>query len=186
MRYWILRWILLVELVQLPTKWYPFHTHLPQIENESFFGLQSILILFSKILRSFFVTVNTSVLAFSFIMLLKSAASGLMASFSKGGRVVQTIAGPQARMALSTTTQQQASSSWGASSALPNRRAYSSTTAVKAGEMDSMETGTKKYMSLYPEGSTDGSLRLGNIVPDFSCSTTLGDWESFHEWKKGE
>jgi hypothetical protein len=122
------------------------------------------------------------------IMLLKSAASGLMTSFSKGGRVVQTIAGAQARMALSNTTQQQASSSWGAPSALflNNRRAYSSTTAVKAGEMDSMETGTKKYMSLYPEGSTDGSLRLGNIVPDFSCSTTLGDWESFHEWKKGE
>jgi hypothetical protein len=29
-------------------------------------------------------------------------------------------------------------------------------------------------------------LRLGNIVPDFSCSTTHGEWDSFHEWKKGE
>jgi hypothetical protein len=29
--------------------------------------------------------------------------------------------------------------------------------------MDDMETGTKMYMSLYPEGSTDGALRLGNM-----------------------
>jgi len=28
--------------------------------------------------------------------------------------------------------------------------------------------------------------RLGNIVPDFSCETTQGSWESFHEWKKGK
>lgn len=39
-------------------------------------------------------------------------------------------------------------------------------------------------MSLYPEGSTDGALRLGNIVPDFSCDTTHGKWDSFLEWKK--
>jgi hypothetical protein len=52
--------------------------------------------------------------------------------------------------------------------------------------MDHMETGTKMYMSLYPEGSTDGALRLGNIVPDFAADTTHGRWESFHEWKKGE
>jgi 1-Cys peroxiredoxin 6 len=25
-------------------------------------------------------------------------------------------------------------------------------------------------------------MRLGNIVPDFACSTTQGDWPSFHEW----
>lgn len=50
--------------------------------------------------------------------------------------------------------------------------------------MDSMESGTKMYMSLYPEGSTDGNLRLGNIVPDFSADTTQGRIESFHEWKK--
>lgn len=52
--------------------------------------------------------------------------------------------------------------------------------------MDSMETGTKTYMSLYPEGSTDGGLRLGNIVPDFSMETTHGNFDSFHEWKKGK
>jgi len=49
-----------------------------------------------------------------------------------------------------------------------------------------IESGTKTYMSLYPEGSTDGALRLGNIVPDFSCDTTQGKWDSFHEWKKGK
>jgi hypothetical protein len=27
-----------------------------------------------------------------------------------------------------------------------------------------------------------GVLRLGNIVPDFSCDTTQGEWPSFHEW----
>jgi alkyl hydroperoxide reductase subunit AhpC len=37
-----------------------------------------------------------------------------------------------------------------------------------------------------PEGSTDGALRLGNIVPDFSADTTHGKIESFHEWKKGK
>lgn len=42
------------------------------------------------------------------------------------------------------------------------------------------------YMSLYPEGSTDGSIRLGNIVPDFSAETTHGLMSSFHEWKKGK
>lgn len=50
--------------------------------------------------------------------------------------------------------------------------------------MDKMESGTKMYMSLYPEGSTDGGLRLGNIVPDFSMETTHGNFDSFHEWKK--
>jgi hypothetical protein len=52
--------------------------------------------------------------------------------------------------------------------------------------MDTMETGTKMYMSLYPEGSTDGRLRLGNIVPDFRADTTHGPIESFHERKKGK
>jgi len=42
------------------------------------------------------------------------------------------------------------------------------------------------YMSLYPEKSTDKRLRLGNIVPDFKCETTQGNWDSFHEWKKGK
>ena len=27
-----------------------------------------------------------------------------------------------------------------------------------------------------------GVIRLGNIVLDFSCSMTQGDWPSFHEW----
>jgi hypothetical protein len=31
------------------------------------------------------------------------------------------------------------------------------------GEMDKTETGTKMYMTLYPEKSTDGGLRGGNI-----------------------
>lgn len=52
--------------------------------------------------------------------------------------------------------------------------------------IDKMESGTKKYMSLYPEGSTDGGLRLGNVVPDFSAETTHGKWKSFHAWKKGK
>jgi len=54
------------------------------------------------------------------------------------------------------------------------------------GKVSSMETGTNFYMSLYPENSTDNALRLGNIVPDFKCETTQGDWPSFHEWKKGK
>jgi len=54
------------------------------------------------------------------------------------------------------------------------------------GKMDSMKTGTGFYMSLYPEGSTDGGLRLGNIVPDFKAETTQGNWDSFHAWKKGK
>jgi hypothetical protein len=28
------------------------------------------------------------------------------------------------------------------------------------------------------------ALRLGNVVPDFSCETTQGKWDSFLEWKK--
>ena len=85
-------------------------------------------------------------------MLLKSAASGLLA-FSKRG-VVQKIV-PQVIMVSSSTQQ----ASWGGlvAPSVLKRRAYSSTTALRAGDMDSMETGTKKYMSLYPEGSTDGS-----------------------------
>ena len=29
-------------------------------------------------------------------------------------------------------------------------------------------------------------IRLGNVVPDFSCETTQGSWSSFHKWKKGK
>lgn len=52
--------------------------------------------------------------------------------------------------------------------------------------MDTLKTGTAAYMDLYPEKSTDGGLRLGNIVPDFAAETTHGNWDSFHEWKKGK
>jgi len=50
--------------------------------------------------------------------------------------------------------------------------------------MSPMKTGTDLYMSLYPESSTDGGLRLGNVVPDFKAETTQGSMDSFHEWKK--
>jgi len=52
--------------------------------------------------------------------------------------------------------------------------------------MDDLKSGTSAYMDLYPTQSTDGGLRLGNIVPDFSCETTKGEMPSFHEWKKGK
>ena len=69
------------------------------------------------------------------------------------------------------------------------RKNYSTTAPVLKSTMDSLQTGTKAYtayMDLYPETSSDRSIRLGNAVPDFSCETTHGDWESFHEWKKGK
>ena len=37
----------------------------------------------------------------------------------------------------------------------------------------------------YPEFSSDGVLRLGNLVPDFSAETTQGPMKSFHEWIEG-
>lgn len=49
-----------------------------------------------------------------------------------------------------------------------------------------IKSGTEAYMNLYPEGSTDGGLRLGNIVPDFAAETTKGSWKSFHKWKAGK
>mmetsp|Transcript_13366 Transcript_13366/g.19113 ORF Transcript_13366/g.19113 Transcript_13366/m.19113 type:complete len:221 (-) Transcript_13366:22-684(-) len=52
--------------------------------------------------------------------------------------------------------------------------------------MDELETGTKKYIEMYPEKSSDGCIRLGNVVPDFSADTTQGYWDSFHEWKRGK
>jgi len=57
---------------------------------------------------------------------------------------------------------------------------------MSSGKMDTLKSGTAAYMDLYPEQSTDGALRLGNIVPDFACETTQGYWESFHDWKKGK
>lgn len=49
-----------------------------------------------------------------------------------------------------------------------------------------IKSGTEAYMNLYPEGSTDGVIRLGNVVPDFSAETTHGPIESFHKWKEGK
>ena len=39
--------------------------------------------------------------------------------------------------------------------------------------MSPMKSGTDLYMSLYPEGSTDGGLRLGNVVPDFAAGARI-------------
>jgi hypothetical protein len=75
-------------------------------------------------------------------------------------------------------------SHWNTTTSSVVRHLSSSTSSSST--MDTMETGTKMYMSLYPEGSTDGALRLGNIVPDFAADTTHGKIESFHEWKKGK
>jgi hypothetical protein len=63
---------------------------------------------------------------------------------------------------------------------------FSTKTVAEGAAIDTMETGTKLYMSLYLEESTDGAIRLGNIVPDFKAETTQGPMESFHEWKKGK
>lgn len=52
--------------------------------------------------------------------------------------------------------------------------------------MDDLKSGTAAYMGLYPEKSTDGGLRLGNVVPDFEAETTQGPMESFHAWKEGK
>ena len=68
---------------------------------------------------------------------------------------------------------------------LPTRIGSASGSALFS-TMDDLSTGTKAYMDLYPEESTDGGLRLGNVVPDFSCDTTQGYMKSFHSWKKGK
>jgi len=49
----------------------------------------------------------------------------------------------------------------------------------------SVPSGADAYGKLYPETSSDGVLRLGNVVPDFSAQTTQGDMPSFHEWIEG-
>mmetsp|Transcript_14772 Transcript_14772/g.21099 ORF Transcript_14772/g.21099 Transcript_14772/m.21099 type:complete len:275 (-) Transcript_14772:226-1050(-) len=58
--------------------------------------------------------------------------------------------------------------------------------AATGATVSDIKSGTKAYMDLYPEKATDGAIRLGNIVPDFSCETTHGYWKSFHEYKKGK
>lgn len=45
-------------------------------------------------------------------------------------------------------------------------------------------SGMETYAKLYPEASSDGVLRLGNIVPDFKAETTQGPMH-WHEWIKG-
>lgn len=51
----------------------------------------------------------------------------------------------------------------------------------QAGTVSTVPSGTKGYMDLYPEASTDSQIRLGNIVPDFEADTTQGPMK-FHEW----
>lgn len=48
-----------------------------------------------------------------------------------------------------------------------------------------VKSGSETYAKLYPEFSSDGVLRLGNLVPDFSADTTQGPMKSFHEWIEG-
>merc|ERR1712151_797998 len=57
---------------------------------------------------------------------------------------------------------------------------------VVISNMSAIKSGTEMYMSLYPEAATDGGLRLGNVVPDFTAETTKGPMESFHAWKAGK
>lgn len=44
-----------------------------------------------------------------------------------------------------------------------------------------MPSGTEAYAKLYPEASTDGVLRLGNVVPDFETDSTMGPIK-WYEW----
>eukprot|EP00873_Tetraselmis_striata_P046007 jgi/Tetstr1/466271/TSEL_000951.t1 len=47
-------------------------------------------------------------------------------------------------------------------------------------------TGADFYASLYPESSSDGVLRLGNVVPNFGpTETTMGVIEDFHKEIEG-
>ncbi|KAK9805880.1 hypothetical protein WJX73_000499 [Symbiochloris irregularis] len=42
------------------------------------------------------------------------------------------------------------------------------------GKSCSVPSGTEAYAKLYPDKSSDGQLRLGNVVPDFHAETTQG------------
>lgn len=46
-------------------------------------------------------------------------------------------------------------------------------------------SGTEAYAKLYPEKSSDGVLRLGNVVPDFEADSTQGPIK-WHEWIDGK
>ncbi|EIE23512.1 glutathione peroxidase [Coccomyxa subellipsoidea C-169] len=50
--------------------------------------------------------------------------------------------------------------------------------------MCNVPSGAEAYGSLYAASSSDGVLRLGNIVPDFTADTTHGPMK-FHEWIDG-
>lgn len=53
--------------------------------------------------------------------------------------------------------------------------------------MCTVPTGSDLYASLYPETSSDGILRLGNVVPNFGpVETTMGTIQDFHEEIKGQ
>jgi 1-Cys peroxiredoxin 6 len=45
-------------------------------------------------------------------------------------------------------------------------------------------SGSEAYAKLYPEKSSDGVLRLGNVVPDFEADSTLGPIK-WHDWWAG-
>ncbi len=107
-------------------------------------------------------------------MYLTTAARTLLAR-APAARSASFIAGRSGSLISSLSS---VSSTGAGSSSFPSLRSMST--------MDTMETGTKTYMSLYPEDSTDGGIRLGNIVPDFAMDTTHGSFDSFHEWKKGK
>ncbi|KAL3132699.1 hypothetical protein ABBQ32_009209 [Trebouxia sp. C0010 RCD-2024] len=48
-----------------------------------------------------------------------------------------------------------------------------------------VKSGSEFYAKLYPEKSSDGVLRLGNVVPDFKADTTHGPIE-WHKWIDGK
>lgn len=64
------------------------------------------------------------------------------------------------RRVLAPTVRCSASPAWSTLS----RRSF-----CRGGSMDTMESGTKKYMSLYPEGSSDGST-FQNACGDVSSA----------------
>mmetsp|Transcript_16749 Transcript_16749/g.50040 ORF Transcript_16749/g.50040 Transcript_16749/m.50040 type:complete len:250 (-) Transcript_16749:646-1395(-) len=51
--------------------------------------------------------------------------------------------------------------------------------------MTNVPSGMDAYARMYPEMSSDGVLRLGNLVPDFTAQTTQGELH-WHEWIDGK
>jgi 1-Cys peroxiredoxin 6 len=54
----------------------------------------------------------------------------------------------------------------------------------KGGCAAAVPSGSEAYAKLYPEQSSDGVLRLGNVVPDFQAETTMGSIK-WHDWIEG-